>query len=86
MDILYEEGKGLVYTESVSWLQSPSEHLKMSGALAIGNFARNGEFGRVRNLFLCLWVAQLKTERPMGITTYLVVFRSCFMMCHATTM
>ena len=43
MDILYEDGKGPVYEESLSWLQSASEHLRMSGALAIGNFARNGK-------------------------------------------
>ena len=43
MDILYEDGKGSVFKESLSWLQSASEHLRMSGALAIGNFARNGK-------------------------------------------
>ena len=44
MDILYEEGEGVVFKETVAWLKAPSEQLQMSGALAVGNFARNGQY------------------------------------------
>lgn len=41
MEILFENGKGTVYKESIRWLESSCEYLQISGALAIGNFARN---------------------------------------------
>ena len=43
MELLYAEGKGVVFEQVLRWVQSPKEHLRSSGVLAIGNFARNGE-------------------------------------------
>jgi len=43
MELLYDEGKGVVFEQVLRWVQSPKEHLRSSGVLAIGNFARNGE-------------------------------------------
>jgi len=43
MKVLYASGGGVLYKECLTWLQSPSEHMQMSGALAIGNFARNDD-------------------------------------------
>ena len=42
MEALYDGGAGQVYKQSLNWLISPREHLRVCGALAIGNFARNG--------------------------------------------
>ncbi|KAK2186270.1 hypothetical protein NP493_207g02024 [Ridgeia piscesae] len=42
MELLYDEGKGVVFEQVLRWVQSPKEHLRSSGVLAIGNFARNG--------------------------------------------
>lgn len=33
----------MVYQDVLSWLQSSNTELQLSGALAIANFARNGE-------------------------------------------
>lgn len=41
MDFLYENGKGAVYRNMVSWLSSKDPDLLSTGVLAIGNFARN---------------------------------------------
>lgn len=43
MQKCFGEGSGLVYRDVLSWLQSPNTQLQLSGALAIANFARNGE-------------------------------------------
>ncbi len=43
METLYGGGDGRVFQDTLHWLQSPSDYLKMSGALAIGNFARSGK-------------------------------------------
>ena len=72
MDILYEDGKGPVFKESLSWLQSASEHLRMSGALAIGNFARNGKssfFDRIN--YFVVWddVRLVRLNEPENATS-----------------
>ncbi|XP_074645613.1 rap1 GTPase-GDP dissociation stimulator 1-like [Tubulanus polymorphus] len=41
MEILYDNGKGLIFEETKKWLSCSHDHLKMSGALAMGNFARS---------------------------------------------
>lgn len=43
MQKCFGEGTGLVYQDVLSWLQSSNTQLQLSGALAIANFARNGE-------------------------------------------
>lgn len=43
MQKCFAEGSGLVYQDVLSWLQSSNIQLQLSGALAIANFARNGE-------------------------------------------
>lgn len=43
MQKCFGEGSGLVYQDVLSWLQSSNNQLQLSGALAIANFARNGE-------------------------------------------
>lgn len=43
MQKCFGEGSGLVYQDVLSWLQSANNQLQLSGALAIANFARNGE-------------------------------------------
>lgn len=47
MQKCFGEGSGLVYQDVLSWLQSSNTQLQLSGALAIANFARNGE------IFVC---------------------------------
>ena len=42
METLFAGGDGSVFIESVKWLDSESDNLKIAGALAIGNFARSG--------------------------------------------
>ncbi|KAL5018526.1 hypothetical protein ScPMuIL_004248 [Solemya velum] len=41
MEVLFGDGEGPVFVESVKWLESDNHHLQLSGALALGNFARN---------------------------------------------
>ena len=43
MGIIYDRGSGSVYKELVEWLTSDVEDLQISGALAMGNFARSGK-------------------------------------------
>ncbi|KAF7647132.1 hypothetical protein LDENG_00177120 [Lucifuga dentata] len=43
MQKCFGEGSGLVYQDVLLWLQSSNTQLQLSGALAIANFARNGE-------------------------------------------
>jgi len=43
MQKCFGEGSGLVYRDVLSWLQSHNTQLQLSGALAVANFARNGE-------------------------------------------
>ncbi|XP_065205375.1 GTPase-GDP dissociation stimulator vimar [Planococcus citri] len=40
MELLYDNGKGNVFVEMVSWLSSSVKELQVTGILAIGNFAR----------------------------------------------
>ncbi|GFQ73517.1 rap1 GTPase-GDP dissociation stimulator 1-A [Trichonephila clavata] len=40
MELLWENGQGVVYKETLSWLKSNDENLLIAGALATGNFAR----------------------------------------------
>lgn len=55
MQKCFGEGSGLVYQDVLSWLQSSNTQLQLSGALAIANFARNGEiFERVMRLLYML--------------------------------
>ena len=42
MEVLFDNGKGSIFQESLKWLDSKHEHLQLSGALALGNFARSG--------------------------------------------
>ncbi|KAG7272454.1 hypothetical protein CRUP_031381 [Coryphaenoides rupestris] len=42
MQKCFGEGTGMVYQDVLSWLQSSNTQLQLSGALAIANFARNG--------------------------------------------
>ena len=42
METLFKNGEGPVFYEMIKWLDSDIDHLKLSGALAVGNFARNG--------------------------------------------
>lgn len=44
METLFDDGKGEIFKESLKWLESKEEHLQLSGALAVGNFARSGKF------------------------------------------
>ncbi|KAL4239957.1 Rap1 GTPase-GDP dissociation stimulator 1 [Mactra antiquata] len=46
METLFKDGKGEIFTESLKWLDSKEEHLQLSGALAVGNFARSDEHCR----------------------------------------
>ncbi|XP_041362294.1 rap1 GTPase-GDP dissociation stimulator 1-like [Gigantopelta aegis] len=43
METLFAGGDGSVFIESVKWLDSDCDNLKIAGALAIGNFARSDE-------------------------------------------
>ncbi len=43
MQKCFGEGTGMVYQDVLCWLQSANTELQLSGALAIANFARNGE-------------------------------------------
>ena len=43
MEILFDGGKGEIFSESMNWLDSNEQHLQLSGALAVGNFARSGK-------------------------------------------
>ncbi|GFV99066.1 rap1 GTPase-GDP dissociation stimulator 1-B [Trichonephila clavipes] len=40
MELLWKNGQGVVYKETLSWLKSNDENLLIAGALATGNFAR----------------------------------------------
>lgn len=42
MEALFMNSEGPVFYEIVKWLDSDVDHLRLSGALAVGNFARNG--------------------------------------------
>jgi hypothetical protein len=44
MEILFDGGKGEIFSESMTWLDSDEQHLQLSGALAVGNFARSGKY------------------------------------------
>ena len=43
MEVLFDDGKGSIFQESLKWLDSKQDHLQLSGALAVGNFARSGK-------------------------------------------
>ncbi|KAL3877381.1 hypothetical protein ACJMK2_035099 [Sinanodonta woodiana] len=43
MELLFAKGDGPIFVESMKWLESDDEHLQLSGALAVGNFARSDE-------------------------------------------
>lgn len=63
MQKCFGEGSGLVYQDVLSWLQSSNTQLQLSGALAIANFARNGEiFTGEELLYLCFECIPLKPE------------------------
>lgn len=48
MEVLFENGKGKLYKESLEWLKSENEQLQVAGALTIGNFAIKGIFAYFR--------------------------------------
>lgn len=50
MQKCFAEGSGLVYQDVLSWLQSSNIQLQLSGALAIANFARNGELVVIKDV------------------------------------
>ena len=52
MEILFDNGKGEIFTESLKWLESKEEHLQLSGALAVGNFARSGNNSNLELLYI----------------------------------
>lgn len=43
MRFLYDDGKGPIYRETLSWLESTEDSLQIAAALAVGNFARKDE-------------------------------------------
>lgn len=43
MQKLFEGGKGSVFQRVLLWIPSNNHQLQLAGALAIANFARNGE-------------------------------------------
>lgn len=43
MQKLFEGGKGSVFQRVLFWIPSNSHQLQLAGALAVANFARNGE-------------------------------------------
>lgn len=43
MQKLFEGGKGSVFQRVLLWIPSNSHQLQLAGALAVANFARNGE-------------------------------------------
>ncbi len=47
MQKLFEGGKGSVFQRVLSWVPSNNHQLQLAGALAIANFARNGETSAV---------------------------------------
>lgn len=63
MEYLYKVGTGNVYKSSVAWLESSCDTLRLAGALAIGNFARNDEhcISLVRNGIMDKLLVLLKT-------------------------
>lgn len=61
MEILFDKGNGEIFSTSLKWLESENEHLQLSGALAVGNFARSDdhcqflvEQGVIKRLLLLL--------------------------------
>ncbi|WAQ96497.1 GDS1A-like protein, partial [Mya arenaria] len=46
MEVLFDDGKGEIFGASLKWLDSEQDHLQISGALAVGNFARSDEHCR----------------------------------------
>ncbi|XP_063444231.1 rap1 GTPase-GDP dissociation stimulator 1-B-like [Mytilus trossulus] len=46
MEALFKNSEGPVFYEIVKWLDSDVDHLRLSGALAVGNFARNDDHCR----------------------------------------
>ncbi|XP_013408647.1 rap1 GTPase-GDP dissociation stimulator 1-A-like [Lingula anatina] len=47
VEILYNDGEGEIYKETLSWLKTGNIVLQTTAALAIGNFARSGEASRM---------------------------------------
>lgn len=41
---MFADGEGPVFIESVKWLEDEDSRLQMAAVLAIGNFARNGQY------------------------------------------
>lgn len=46
---MFANGEGPVFIESVKWLEDEDSRLQMAAVLAIGNFARNGQFLHFRS-------------------------------------
>lgn len=47
MAYVFQEGEGLFFRNVMdTWMASQVEYFRISAALAIGNFARNGEFAQ----------------------------------------
>lgn len=58
MQKCFGEGKGPVYRDVLSWLQSSNTQLQLAGALAIANFARNGEAAHCA-VYVCVCVCTM---------------------------
>lgn len=43
-ETMFANGEGPVFIESVKWLEDEDSRLQMAAVLAIGNFARNGQY------------------------------------------
>lgn len=43
-ETMFADGEGPVFIESVKWLEDEDSRLQMAAVLAIGNFARNGQY------------------------------------------
>lgn len=57
MEMLYDHGKGTVYKNMLSWLDSEDIDLVSTGTLAIGNFARNDSH--------CIQMVEMNTARKL---------------------
>ena len=44
MEAMFDNGEGSVFRDTMKWLDSDNAHLRLSAALAVGNFARSGKW------------------------------------------
>lgn len=53
MKKLFQDGNGVVVQACSKWLSSRNNHLEISGALALGNFARSGIVSWLLHCIMC---------------------------------